>query len=238
MDWSRGFFVGLIRLIVAVIAVATLSLDLTSTAIEGIDSAQVRTVASVAALLYLLLTLFHEAERYLAGRPRIECVGSRPAEGQIVHTLQNGRKLFGSGQFLRCAFRNRPGGSVRESATARDLHATISIRREGKTLQEWSGRWADLEEAQSPADKWGLDRIDLPPNGQVATLDLLVRSGGEHALKPWTNARFSLNGDPEHDFSDEEYDLRVELAGANLRRKTFKFRIRNPQGEPPLLLLD
>ena len=125
--------------------------------------------------------------------------------------------------FLRQGFRNDAPDPTGSDSTAQMLTAAIKvIGAQGGQMDSWTGRWANLDEPSGHAEKWQIDRIDLPPNGQEAILDLFVRYDGQPNCYGWDNS--VMLGTARHvPIGPGQYRIEVTLRGANMKRQLFNY---------------
>lgn len=198
----------------------------------GATSEQLRTLAIVGVAIFFVLTLWREVALVLEPKPnvRFRCyspVNNHPvffgqwdSEGKPVGEMR-------PADFRRVAFTNDATDPSGDASIAKYLSAEVIISDMTATqVDRYTGRWANLSEARDPAHKWIADRIDLPPNGQEAILDLIMRFVGTTTAIGWDNSLASGTG-RRPELRDAEYEIEVMLRAANMKKKSFYFSVTN-----------
>ncbi|MCH8814100.1 MAG: hypothetical protein IH957_03240 [Chloroflexi bacterium] len=223
----------------AVVAAIAIAFDFTGESALGADVDAIRAIAFVALGAFVALTVVREGQIFLDPRPRVEYSGLSPATNPVTiryqHANGNWKTETKRGSFHRIRVQNRAHDPSGDESVAKDLSARIELRDSGGLVESWMGRWSDQKEAEDLGEKWELDRIDLPPNGQEATLDIGVNYVGEPGFFRWDNSRFVGDYNAERRMGSR-YEVWVLLKASNMSEREFRFSLESePDSEMRLL---
>ncbi|MBI4301218.1 MAG: hypothetical protein HY664_01250 [Chloroflexi bacterium] len=216
------------------VAAFSFAFDYAGGSVAGLEPSQLRIVALITFTIFVVLTLWREIGLWLAPGPAIRFAGLSPTEVPVVR-LKNNQPIGNlcRGYFSRIKLVNKchdPSGLASE---AQRLTAEINVyeAESGRLADSWMGRWADLEEANSPAEKWQADCIDLSPNGQEASLDIGMRFEDDTAFFGWDNSRYS-SFEFRNPLTQKCYIVEITLRARNMRAKVMRFWLNNPTEKP------
>jgi hypothetical protein len=228
------------RVIAAAFAAIAVGIDASGAGFLSASDSSLRLAALVSALVFGGITAWREFDLYVRPRPKVEFVDVSPDTKPVEitwHDRSGQHKQILKGNFHRIRVENLSLDPSGEGSTARELSAEIElVNVSGILVERWTGRWADLEEADSPGKKWVVDKIDLPPNGQKPTLDIGVNYEGKQGFNRWDNTRY-VGDYKANPHLDPVYDIRVTLGANNMRKKELRFRLDNAKDASRLILL-
>ncbi len=163
----------------------------------------------------------NRARRLEFARPSVVFSNLSPATSILSPTM---KRAF----FTRVEFINNTAHPTGDNSTAQKLAASLRVfDKNNREIDNWDGRWANVNEPTTPSEIWSANRIDLPANNQRAILDIGYRVEGEKVFNGWDNLHY-LNASQRVPIKPGVYELQIELAASNMEYSKFGFSLTIP----------